>query len=147
MNEPLAREKVERKIIEPVFDDLVGVGLDPERDERHLVHQALELCVVCPIAIGGAFAAPATIGAAEQLRRIILDAQNVAPVERFVADECVLAFLELEAQEIRGRDELGLSRLFQQSVQFDSGGRRWSSGTFRGNLFARCRPVRFGGRR
>src|SRR5207248_254167 len=57
----------------------------------------------------------------EQIRRVIFDSEHFTPFELLAADERVLAFVEPEAQEIRGRDELGLARLLNQSVEVSWG--------------------------
>ena len=41
---------------------------------------------------------PAPIGAAEQASRVVLDAEDVAAVQRLVSDERVFAFFELHAR-------------------------------------------------
>src|SRR6185295_978205 len=72
--------------------------------------------------------------------RIVLDAKDIEPIEHFPADERVLALLESESQEIRGRDELRFSNLPEQAVD-----------VFRGvagaRLAARRRRSGGGGRR
>src|SRR5205807_1915067 len=105
---------------EMVLDDLVRLRLDPQRDERDFVHHALELGVVGLVLCGvaGIAAAPRAgpIGAAEESGRVVLDAQDIAAVQRLVSDERVFAFFELEAPKVRGRYESGLSRLRDEAV-------------------------------
>ena len=137
MNQPLRRHELERQIIERVLDNLAPAGLDPERHERDLVHQPLERGVVGPVAVARAIPIPAAIGAAEEPCWIVLNPQHLAAVERFAADERVVAFFEPEPQEVRRRDELGLTCLLQQSVQV---GRRRRA-------LLRTRSGRFDGRR
>src|SRR2546428_4407971 len=120
VHEPLHRQEIEPDVVEGVFHDLVGLRLDPERHQRDFVHHAHERRVVRSIAVGRASSVPAAIRPAEQLRRVVLDAQHLAAVDRLAADERVLAFLELEPEKVRGRNELWLTRLFQQSVDVHS---------------------------
>src|SRR5713101_6882855 len=129
VHEPLGGEKVEADVVERVLDDLVCVRLDPQRDERDLVHQAPEFRVARLVVGGRLLPVPPAIGAAEHPGREVLDAQHVATVERLAADERVLPFLELEPQKIGGGDELRLPRLPNQSVEVShvAGRRRfWS---------------------
>src|SRR6267143_3960202 len=100
VHEPWHRQEIEPDVVEGVFHDLVRLRLDPERHQCDLVHQAHERRVVRAIAVGRAFPVPAAIGPAEQLRRVVLDAQNLAAVERLAADERVLTFLELEPEKV-----------------------------------------------
>jgi hypothetical protein len=58
----------------------------------------------------------ASIGAAEQVRGVVLNLQDLASIQRLAADERVLAFFEAEAQEVRRRDEFRLARLTEQRL-------------------------------
>src|SRR5207247_1828247 len=78
----------------------------------------------------GPIPAAASIGAAEEPGRVVLDAQRLAAVNRLAADERVLALLELEAEEVGRGDELRASCLFQQPVA-EGVGRRIAGWKFR----------------
>ena len=67
VNQPLRRQEVEADIVERVLHDLMRLRLDPERDERDLVHQPLELGVVRVILVGGGLLGAAAVGAGTAL--------------------------------------------------------------------------------
>src|SRR6185312_9466371 len=49
-------------------------------------------------------------------RRVVLDAQDVAALELFAADERVRALVEFESEEVGRRDEFRLARLPDERV-------------------------------
>src|SRR5207253_1783875 len=53
----------------------------------------------------------------KKVGRIVLDADQLAAFDRFPADERVASFIEFEAEEIRRGNELGLTRLADQTVE------------------------------
>ena len=114
-HQPLRREEIEVDVVEGVFDDLMRVRLDPQRDERDLVHHPLNLGVpgIARIVVAR-HAAALPVGV--QVGRIVFDAHHLVTVERLAPDQRVRAFLELEPEKIRRRDELRLADLSEQPV-------------------------------
>ena len=89
--------------------------VDPERDERRLVHEPLDLApdlIAARVSLRRRAAAlllplAALIGFPKQAGRVVLDAEHFAVFEHLAADKRVAPFVELELQEVRGRDEAG----------------------------------------
>ncbi len=116
------------QVVECVSDDLMAGGIDPEGDERDLVHQlpGHGRGGVPTTAAAAARRLPVGIPAIpEQAGRVVLDAKDLPVLEPLAADQRVLALFELEPQEVRRIDELGLAGLIEQAV--DVGGRGWWS--------------------
>src|SRR5690349_12459306 len=106
MHEPSPGQEVEIDVFEVVLEDLMLGRIDPERDERALVHLGLDLGV----ALAQLFVwTRATL--AEQLRRVVLDLQNVAAAEPVSAGQGIVTRIEFESEEIGGRYETRLERL------------------------------------
>ena len=100
-DQPAAGQKVHPDVVERVFDDLVLGGIDPERDERGLVHLALDaarsisrsrsaavLLAARPSRfLASVASAPAfpclcpVVAIVEHARRVVLDAQHLLPLE------------------------------------------------------------------
>jgi hypothetical protein len=115
-NERAAGQELEPHVVERVLDDLVRLGLYPERHERDLVHLSLEPClIVIPPAASGSLVLGGVIVGVEP-RRVVLDSKHRLPFERFASDEGVSAGLELEPQKVGGRDELRFAGESQQRI-------------------------------
>ena len=88
-------QEVHVDVVEGVLQDLVRLGVDPERDQRHLVHLVLDvLLAVADAAVGPGAAL------AEELRGVVLDAEHRPAIERLAADEGVVIGLEPEPQKV-----------------------------------------------
>ena len=105
-------------------------GVDPQRNERRLVHAALDvpfellglrvvstllgfvvLCLVAvPLAIGFLVTAIAFVIVPKHPGRVVLDLENVLPFELFAAGQVVVARFELEVHEVRLGDETRFGR-------------------------------------
>ena len=115
MDEPRAGQEVECDVVEGVFDDLGGLRLDPQRDQRHLVHHPFQFCCLGLVFGRGLVPRPSLL-TVEEFGRVVLDAERVAAIDRLVAHERVRALFEPEAEEVGGRDELRLTRLTDEAV-------------------------------
>src|SRR5262245_31965443 len=105
-DQPSSGEEVELDVLEVVLEYLVFGGIDPERDDRALVHLGLNLGVAFPQLL-----VRPSASLAEQLGRVVLDLEHVSSFELLASGEGVVIRIERESQEIGGRDEARLERL------------------------------------
>ena len=119
-NEPRGRQEVEPHVVERVPDDLVLPRIHPQRHQRGLVHLALDVGLELALAAALLAAPPVlrlqlsrrllVILAAEEPRGVVLDLQDLMPLERLAPGQVVIARLELEVHEVDLRHEPRLGR-------------------------------------
>ena len=97
--------------------------LNPQRDQGNLVHESPHRSIhpiIVPVTILPIppflplLPFPPVLTAGKQLRRVVLDAQDVAIVEALATDERIGPRVEFESQEVRRVDEVRLPALEDQ---------------------------------